>query len=207
MKLTKILVATAILVGSALSSNAQLSLGAQAGLTGNSYFGKSLTFGLRGEYSIKDQVSVGGSVNYALPKSFASTMTLGFGGSNQTTVESEETVSLININAEAKRYTFGTEFEDDVAPYFLVGAGLNLYSFKEKVTGNYDQTMYSPEESKESFAGFTINVGMGVDIMLGDNFLMIEAKGMIPANQVNGEAIEVQIPFSYGLFVGYRIAF
>lgn len=209
MEINKILMAIAIISGAALTSNAQLSLGGHAGLIGNSFTGKGLAVGLRGEYATTDNVAIAGSVTYGLPKTIESTVYANaMNGSDQLTVASEYKISNINVNAEAKRYTFGAEFDDDVAPYFLAGAGLNMYSLSQKVTGEYNRsTHYVPEDTKESVIGFTINFGFGVDIKVGDNYLMFEGKGLIPANEANGTAIAVEIPFSYGLFVGYRIAF
>lgn len=209
-KVMRLGIATVILLGAAITSNAQLQLGANAGYFGSGLAGGQPAIGLRGEYNIEDNLSIVGSANYFVPKSFATEYQV-YKNADQGSYDyfkAKDKVGCININAEAKRYTFGKEYEDDVAPYFLLGAGLNFWSYGTKFDTEPDPSVYDvPDMTSETYFGFSINAGFGADFMLGDNILGVEGKLMIPATQVNGAAIEVQIPAAYGIFVNYRIPF
>lgn len=209
---SRLILLTATLTVLVLSANAQFSMGPQIGSM-FSVVGKQLNIGLRGDYSYAPKFSVSGIINYSLPAKDEGSVTVSssYPQFGELEVPTEITYSYYGIHAEMKRYTFHKEYGDKFAPYFLMGAGINLYTFKEELNADYDKEIFDREpeglEEPETFSGFSINVGFGGDLKVNDNFLFFELKALLPANQVNGQAIEVQIPVSAGIYAGYRVAF
>ncbi len=204
----------ALLFGTSFLTYSQVSLGGQLGYAGHPSLSiGQMSFGIRGEYAFTKKNAISISFNYYKPKIGAYPASVheidqGFNMMPTLQVDGEVRFSGINVNVEGKRYTFGKEFGDILAPYFICGAALNSFKYSSEITGYYDKELYQPNDQmmfNESFTGFSINLGMGVDYKLGDNMLFLDVKGLLPANKVNGQTIEVVIPFTYAIQLGYRI--
>jgi hypothetical protein len=91
-----------------------------------------------------------------------------------------------------------------------VGASLILGSNYEKSTGNSTPAGFGLPEGysdKEKFSSFMMYGGIGAMYPLGPVKLFADAAIAIPANQVNGAAVDVNIDSHLLFNVGVRIPF
>jgi hypothetical protein len=112
--------------------------------------------------------------------------------------------------ANYKYYLGGTEYEDDFAFYALAGAGVAFYTYKS-TTESFDDKLYyangyEGDKLTENYSGFSLNAGIGAEFLLGDNPAFVELKMLLPANQANGQYIEVEVPTFFHLTAGYRFS-
>jgi hypothetical protein len=194
-------------------AHAQLSIGPQLGLAKHLGVGKNLTFGLRGEYNLTDNVNVVASFNYYLPSNIQDEDYVDdLNGGGSMSVDVQHRMTGYNLNIGLKKYIFGAEYEDDFGAYLMAGAGISILPYKSTITTAYDASRYSPRSylqegnNTDMLAGFTINAGMGAELMLGDNFAFGEMQLMIPATNVNGEEVDVAVPVTLAITIGYRFA-
>jgi hypothetical protein len=204
----------AILFISFISSQAysQFSLGGQVsflnlfGGTGLKNFG----LGVKGEYAQSEKTILYGGINYFLASKY-SDMTYANALSSLTSpsqieVDVEYKVSFFHIYVGAKRYFIG-DYEEDFCFYGFAEAGLLMAPVLTTLSG-YDKSLYSAtavDGSKETLTNFTLGFGPGIEKKFDFGYIFSDIKLTLPANQANGETVEVQIPASFGINVGVRI--
>jgi hypothetical protein len=102
-------------------------------------------------------------------------------------------------------YTFVGDQESAGKFYGIAGAGLVLVSYKESITGNYNQNTYSPgDQIHGSTSGFTLNFGLGGEYKLTGTSLFGEAGVSIPANNVNNYYVYNPIPAHFFINAGLK---
>lgn len=206
------LIATALFI-TILSSQAysQLSLGGQVSYL-NLFGGtglKSFGVGVKGDYAIDDKTVLSGGLNFYLP----STLTEGAYAnafSNQTSpsqivIDTENKISFIHLYFGGKRYFVG-DYEDDFGFYGLAEIGI-LLAPTTTTLEEFDESKYysTVEEGRETLSNFTINFGAGVEKEIDFGYIFLDLKLNLPANQANGQAVAVEIPFSASINAGVRI--
>lgn len=196
-------------------SSAQLALGGEAGYTIGGGVLSNVNLGLRADYALTEENGIMGGVSFLLPNKYESTVsfTSKSNGIGSQSVASEVKIGGTIIHAQYKRFFFGGEYEDGFGFYGGAGIALNIFTYKETITGTYNSsTHYAPSsfeggEYKETAPGFSLNFGIGFDVANRDgNAFHMETFLNIPANQSNGQDIEVVIPASLNLRLGYRFA-
>lgn len=199
---------------SLLSSQAysQISVGGQASYL--NLFGdiglKNFGFGIKGEYAIKDKIVISGGVNYYLASKYSEiTFANAIDGQtspSQIEVDVEQKVSFIQLYFGGKRYFVG-DYEADFGLYGLAEAGYLVVPITTSL-GNFDNTLYSTFEedgAKQTLTNFTLNFGFGLEKNLEFGYLFADLKLNLPANQVNGQTVAIEIPTSASINVGVRI--
>jgi len=188
------------------------------GLTGSfvKFFGdfseiKSPGFGLRGEYATSDKLAVYANFGYFTGSSFYHSVYANAFSSTtnpgQKTVDATSSVSIIALAVGAKYYFVG-DFEDDFGLYGIFEAGLMALPYKTEV-GDFDRTQYYSYDDgyKETITGFTLGFGVGAEYNIEPVYVFAESKLMLPANNVNGEEVEVNISPSAIFNIGVRYPF
>jgi hypothetical protein len=211
MKHLKLLIFSAIVFGAA-PINAQISIGPQLGYSYSFSGIRNINLGIRGDYQLEDNSGIAVSLGYHLPYKFEDEISLIARSSTTPSAKvlTNDRISGIKLLANYKYYLGGTEYEDDFAFYALAGAGISFYTYKS-TTEPFDQNLYSAngyegDKLSESFLGFSLNAGIGAEFLLGDNPAFVELKLLLPANQANGQSIEVDIPTFFHLTAGYRFS-
>ncbi len=164
---------------------------------------------LRGDYAQDDRLVFTGGFGYYFGNTDETEYTLSplSSTNNPITVEGENSYSFINVYVGAKRYFVG-DYEGDFNIYGELDLGLLLSPYKSEITESYNESNYqTPELTDETFSNFIIGAGVGMEANLGFGYGFAEAKLNIPANQENGETVEVEIPGQIALNLGVRIPF
>lgn len=197
-------------------NDASFSMGAQ--LNYNMYFGgtgmKIFGLGIFGDYGKTEDVGIRGALNYYLPyvKSGGTWLADALADSTKPgaiEVGLKYKYNFYNVSLDGKKY-FGDGSYEDGGLYGFLGLGLTIAQFRYEIDA-YDKTKYEAtpfdENSKESFIQYIIRGGLGYERSL--DFASIFAEGVlnIPANNVNGQYVEIQIPLSAGLHAGIRFPF
>lgn len=217
MNKLKLFLMAGILAFSVQQSSAQLTLGGEAGYTIGGGVLSNINLGLRADYQLGDKSGAFGGISFLLPNSYESDVYVTAHSSTvnpmQKTAASKVKIGGTMIHAQYKRFFFGGEYKDGFGFYGGVGIALNLFTYKETITGSYDSKVYSAPNGfendvyKELAPGFSINFGIGFDVANRDgNAFHLETFLNLPANQANGQDIEVIIPASINLRLGYRFA-
>lgn len=185
------------------------SLGAQ--LNFNMYSGafKMLGLGITGEYGT-DVLAYRGSVNYFFPKKYE-TSYYGNAYSSATTpqyitVNGNYSIGIIHLAADGKKIFGKRRDYSDGGVYGFAGAGLTLASVKSTIDP-YDSGLYDIGSSggNETISQFNIRAGLGFDGRLDFGALFAEVLLILPANSVNGVAVDINIPTAIGATAGIRI--
>ena len=195
------------------SAFAQLSLGAQFSRV--SFLGgsdvKNTGFGLLGNYGLSNGLVAYGGFNYYLPFEQKGEFT-AFASSNQTMPSSIEVkytnkIPVFHLYAGVKKYFVGEYDDEDFGFYAMGEAGFMIANYSTDVD-SYDETMYNLTVSEdEAASNFMIGLGAGVEKGFDFGFVFFETKLQLAANEQNGVAVEVEIPASFMLNLGYRYSF
>ena len=115
--------------------------------------------------------------------------------SNGTTKEvaAESTLGFKTISLMGLHTLIGDE-ESTGNLYGGFGASFVLASYKEKITGSYDNNYTAPDMTSENSNGLTINALLGGQYKLGKPAIFAEAGFAFPANTVNNMYVENVIP-------------
>lgn len=216
MKKIKLFTLSLLLVCLSGLAYSQISVAPQASFV--NFFGgteiRSFGLGIKGEYATSDRFVPYGGVNFYFPNKSEGYATAVANDFNTTPsyidVATSEKLSFIHLMFGAKFYFVG-DYEDDFNFYGFGEAGYLLARYTEELTGNYDRQKYTLEESSygetESFGNFTIAFGLGIEKDLDFGYLFFDTKLILPANNVNGQVVDISIPASIGLNAGLRFPF
>lgn len=190
------------------SVTSQIYLGGQ--LNYNRYLGGTgigfLGFGINGEKPIEDN-AVRISLNIGLPHKQETSFPLNYsiGGSYAKDVNGEIKYGFININADFK-FFLGDGDSETGGIYAFGGAGLSVATINYTIDP-YDESMYTTmfTYDRELYFQPLIRAGAGYELELDFGNLFFEAYGNIPANSVNGAAVDINLPFSFGANAGIKI--
>ncbi len=137
--------------------------------------------------------------------SFYSTALSSINPVQEITVPYTWKLHLIQVNVGAKYYLAGGM----AAPFSFYGqVGLSIEDMPVKyTTGSYNRSQYddSQEPLNENSIGAAFHLGVGIDVKAGPVHIYLATRLIIPANQVNGEDIEIVIPFAAVADLGVRI--
>lgn len=172
---------------------------------------KSLGIGLTGEWSPdQDRTLTRISFTYGFPSSEEATYTAEaidpfITNPDYIDVTGKTKIGFMHLNVDYKRF-FGDGDYEDGGFYGFLGAGLSIAKVTY-VIDSFDESKYEIKYSydPESFFQFTLKGGIGYDISLDFGNLYGEAFLNVPANNVNGAYIAIQIPMAVGLQAGIRI--
>lgn len=170
-------------------------------------------FGVNGLFSLSGERSAFyGDFSYYLPGTQTNS---GYANAHSSLVTPSQVDIVINTKISGaglrfgyRKYLINDITDDGFKLYFQVGAGLLLFKGSSSSTG-YDATTYYPQYEPESTAvGFTIGGGFGGEYRISEKLSCFgEANINIPANTVNGQAVEVEIPVSAQIVIGARFHF
>ena len=181
---------------------------------GIKFLGAGLSFapgiGVRAFFSKDGENSFNAGVAMFFPKSYTYTIT-GNALSSLTVPQSKEFTEKISSKATQiiggyTRYFTGG-FGEDFSFYGGANAGIMFYSYKGKIsesTAGYD---VGSGDSKGTVTGFQIRGALGIEKDLGFAHLYTELEGDLPANNVGGVIVDINIPFFIGLRAGLRFHF
>ncbi len=118
-------------------------------------------------------------------------------------ITSKSKMTIFHIIFGEKRY-FGGDYKDG-GFYGFLEVGLMIIPVKTTY-GSFDQSKYyTTGGGSDSFSNFIIGGGLGYEAKINKTQKFFgEAKINLPANQVNGQAVDVEIGVSIGLNVGMR---
>ncbi|SFT89356.1 hypothetical protein SAMN05216474_2992 [Lishizhenia tianjinensis] len=205
MKLLKLIAVATLLLAGKSQSFGQIYLGGQANYT--NYAGYDLSFigvGFNGDY-VSDRITYRATFNLGLPRSYDRTYHLN---SNDWTmpdseVEGVEKYSVLNLWLDVN-YFFTGDGEDG-GFYGKGGLGFSFLRVANNL-GDYNENMYHTNfEDRENYLQPILRFGLGYDLELDFGNVFFEGYGNLPANTVNGVAIDVQLPFSFAAAAGVRI--
>ena len=194
------------------SAFAQFSLGAQFSYV--KFFGgsevKNSGLGLQGQYGLSEDKVVYGGFNlykaYEQKGSFSAQAS-----SNQTSpstidVDFTNKIPLTNVYIGFKKYFVGEYDDENFGFYGLLEMGYmgSKYTYD---LDDYDDVAYNLTVEDETVSNFMITLGTGIEKGFDFGYLFSDLKLNIPANQENGEAVEVEIPASFSFNLGYRKMF
>lgn len=210
---TKLKIATLTIVTSFLTmtSFSQISGGAHTNFT--KYLGdygyKSLGLGVSGEYSPdEERSSIRGSFTFGLPSTttFSTYLSSGSNMVPSTQITVTQKTSFMQLWVDYKFYLGGNSSYDDGGFYLFGGLGLTMASAKYTPSA-YNTDLYSYDDSPERVFQPILRFGPGFELPVAKGYLYGEGYLNLPANRANGVEIEVNIPLSVGLQVGYRLPF
>lgn len=191
---------------------AQISVGPQIGYAYSIDGYKHVNLGLRGDKQVDDRTGTMVSLAYHLPHVSTSFLYLSSNtaGVTQAKVTTRDRVVGYKLVGNLKRYFAGTEYDNGFGVYGILGIGLSVFRLNKTIEDEYDRDVYRQPAEYENdkfndyFLGFTMNGGIGTELMIGDNSLFLELKLLIPASQVGNQDVDVQIPGFLHLTAGYR---
>ena len=173
---------------------------------------KNIGVGFKGDYAMDERTVFSGGLNYFLPSKYSSS---NYGTSyssqtspNQIDINVDYKISFIQLYIGGRRY-FAGDYEDDFGFYGLAELGLLMSPVTAQVE-KFDNTLYYTnvkDGDKETLSNFTVNFGIGIEKNMDFGYLFGDMKFIIPANQVNGQTVSIQIPASLSLNAGVRIPF
>lgn len=173
---------------------------------------KNFGIHVSGEYTIDEKMGLIGSLGFFLPHNTNSVLTLPARNSqaspSRIDVNSKDRTSGFQLSLNGKRY-FGNEYEGEgLGFYGLFGMGFNAFSVKSKLE-DYDESVYGSFERSHyesaKGSGFTLNFGLGLDFQTESGSFYLEPLLNVPANRSGDEAIDVEIPVTFQINLGYRI--
>jgi hypothetical protein len=210
----KLVLVLAVITSTVFKGHAQLAVGGD--LSYNQYFagvGGLMGLGVLGDYGIRDgKYSVRGSYNYILSKDYKGT-TEATSLNSWTTpqyinVNYTSKLKVMNLNVDFKKYFGDGEFSEG-GFYGALGAGLTFASVATTY-GSYDKTNYTVSDGGsqgESYSQWMIRGAIGYEKVFDWGGIFGEALLSVPATHVNGSAVEINIPASASLVVGYKFLF
>ena len=198
--------------------NAQLSLGAQ-GTFGAFTGGVGLLkgFGIEGGYGLLhgrkgntgSKLFLCGSFNYygggKGSGSFDANALSSLNPLQSITVPYTWTLHMLQFNIGAKYYVAGNM---DAPFSFYTQLGLTIEDMPVVYNvSSYDQTSYdnSQAPTNSNNVGIAFHLGLGIDVKAGPVHPYLATRLIIPANTVNGQSIDIVIPFAAVVDLGVRI--
>lgn len=171
---------------------------------------KSFGLGANFIWNANEKMSLFAGLEYFLPTAF------GEGSNDLTPINSLITppatvsvsykVSVLRINFNGQYYFVKTN-DDDFNVFAVVGGSYALASVSESVSG-FDASKYTYTSGSSSSVGqLYINLGIGTEIKVGPGYVVVNGQLNLPANQANGQAIDVNLPGSLLAVAGYKIPF
>ena len=198
------------------SANAQ-NLGAGAGMSflkfGNSEVDTKMHLGpgLRGRWDNDDKLAVSVGFHYYLTNTYKTDITLYSLSSANPSVSAslDEKFSAIHIYGHGNYYLVGESAGDEFGLYGIFGIAYLSETVKIEMGTTVDQSKYDVSAYNGSFSGsgFTIDLGVGVDIPVSSFKVFGEAQLNLPANKAGEQTIDVQINSSYCINLGVRFPF
>jgi len=188
-------------------AQAQFMGGLNAGYAHGSYYKKPY-FGAAVEIGFLRSIRVGINADVLMPTTERSTTPLFYKEDN---VQSEESVPVT-----LKYFTFSPELyvkkffgkeREHAYNGFYIGMGFSYKMFKYNQTiGDYNTGVYTTtyQNAEETIKHPFIGLLLGYEFAAGPGNLGVELKADLPANEVNGYAIEVKLPAMFKLGVTYR---
>lgn len=166
--------------------------------------------GIRGTFSKDGSNAFNGGVMVVFPAAYSYTVT-GNAYNSLTDPQSKE----FDVKVKSKafqvivgytRYITGG-FGEDFSFYGGGNAGMMIYSYNPTVSGNTtDYNIYGSGE-KGKITGFQLRAALGIEANLGFSCLYAELEGNLPATNVGGVQVEINIPFFVGIRSGLRFNF
>jgi len=202
----KFLITLLCLVGCTVAQ-AQFMGGLNAGYAHGSYYKKPY-FGAAVEFGFLRTIRVGINADVLMPSTEKTETQLFY---KEDMMPAEETtittLKYFTFSPElyVKRY-FGKEREYAYNGFYIgMGFSYKMFKYNQTVgdynTGIYQTTFKNAEETiKHPFIGLML----GYEFAAGPGNLGVELKADLPANEVNGYAIEVKLPAMIKLGVTYR---
>lgn len=210
MKSTKILFLAVVCLLFSKGVSAQVSLGGQLNFTNYAGAGvHNLGIGVHGDLT-RDRWVYRLTLNYALPSKAARTFDLYYtdswgGDTYASSINGHEKYSGLGLWIDANYYFTGDG--EDGGFYGLFGVGLSMVSVSYDME-SYDQNTYHTYydyTKKDRLFQPIIRLGLGYDFHFDFGNVFVQAFGNLPANRVNGTAVDVNLPFSFGGAAGVRI--
>jgi opacity protein-like surface antigen len=194
------------------TANAQFSASNLYGMAAGNYtsyrgtLAKSATgvkFGIG--YDLRSRASVNLTYLLGFPinqdASFVATNDFG----DQINVNGKYALKISAISLMAN-YFFAGGTNESFGFYGNVGFSFVSASISGSPTQDYDHS-YTLETTSDKAHGFTINGGLGFQMLLGPVVPFLDGGISFPANTVNGKTVSNPIPFSFNGNVGVRIPF
>lgn len=169
-------------------------------------------FGLVGNYGLDNGIVAFGGIGlysaYELEGEFTATA-----ASNQTSPSSIKVgytneIPLTHVFVGAKKYFVGDYDDENFGFYGSAQLGYMASSYSTTID-DYDDVNYNLSVAEdETVSNFMLGVGVGVEKGIGDlGFVFGQAKFNLTSNEENGVAVEVEIPASTEINIGYRYLF
>jgi lipoprotein-anchoring transpeptidase ErfK/SrfK len=157
-------------------------------------------------YQFSEKVVGALSFTYSAPLKSASSYY--YGGTNSYTIPTEAVTKISTISLGAQYFILANT--EALSVYVPIGASLIIGSNSETATGKSTPAGYTLPDGyseKEKFSSFMMYGGIGAMYPVGPIKLFADAAIAIPANQVNGAAVDVNIDSHLLFNVGVRIPF
>ena len=127
---------------------------------------------------------------------------------SQMTIDVKTKISGMGLRVGFRRYFINEVSDEGFKIYMQAAAGVLLFKGSSVASGYDSELYYTTIEPESTATGFTIGGGFGGEYSLASKLnIFAEANMNVPANQANGEAIEVEIPFSAQMLIGARFHF
>jgi hypothetical protein len=219
MKTSKKLLICFIIGFLSINAQAQLSVGVQGTVGAFSFgVGKLKGFGFEAGYGIlKSRRHEDAGSKLFLCASFnmysggtGSDYYYGYAYSSATTYSEIEIpytwkLKMYQTNIGAKYYIAGGMS----APFSFYGQlGLTVVAMPVKYTSaSYDRNLYytTAEPESKTYIGAAFHGGLGFDVKAGPVHIYLATRLQVPVNTVNGEEIDVVIPFGAMADLGIRV--
>lgn len=166
--------------------------------------------GIRAVYSKDGSNAFNAGAMIVFPGSYSYTVT-GNALSSTTVPQSKDfdvkvKSKAIQLIGGYNRYFVGG-FGEDFSFYGGAGAGIMIYSYSPTISGNTDGYDVYGAGEKGKLTGFQIRGDLGIEKDFGFAHFFAELEGDLPANNVGGVEVEINIPFFVGMRTGLRFNF
>ncbi|MDX1445913.1 hypothetical protein [Lishizhenia sp.] len=205
MKLLKSCAVAALLLLGTSQSFGQIYLGGQTNYT--NYAGYGLSFiglGVHGDY-VSDRLTYRATLNFGFPRTYERSYYLNSSSSQfpDSEVNGTEKYGVYNLWLDAN-YFFTGDGEDG-GFYGKAGLGFSFLRVANNLEEYNENMYYTNLDERENYFQPILRFGLGYDIELDFGNVFVEGYGNLPANTMNGVAIDVQLPFSFAAAAGVRI--
>jgi hypothetical protein len=207
----KKLILSLCIAGSAFTSQAQFMIGPNVGYANALGLFKDVIkspyVGLGGEYCTTAKLRIGGNINYILPTSQSYDYSLSPVSFITPAKTIKVTDKLTFVNADVHtQYFFGSDRESAYKGFFLGVGASYLYVTEKESFESYDATLYNgPSTSGSNSAGQIYMEGnIGYEFQVGKGMLAPQFTYSLPANNVNGQQVAINLPSYFKIGVSYR---
>jgi hypothetical protein len=195
------------------SSDKVIGIGAQISLLRPIGIPSLIGFGVNGIFSPSGEKNAYfAEFNYYLPSKQTNTET-AYALSSATNperinVDVTTKLSALQFRVGFRRYMIKDVSEDGFKLYLNVHAGALIFR-GVNTTSDYNSSLYSISSDPTFNAfGFIIGGGLGAEYSIQEKMnIFVEGNINIPANNVNGEEVEVEIPVTLQPTIGFRYHF